>query len=45
MFRRQGFVVKSPYALTCEYPPGTVGHDQVKSGSKVFRVRVDLPGE
>ena len=41
MFKPQGFLVKSLYALTCEYPPGTVGLHQVKSRSKVFRVRVD----
>ena len=35
MFRPQGFLLKSPYTLTCEYPPGTVGHDQVKSSPGV----------
>ena len=31
----QGFLVKSPCALTCEYPPGTVGHNQIKSSPGV----------
>ena len=35
MFRPQGFLLKSPYALTCEYSPGTVGHYQVKSSPGV----------